>query len=79
MLSILFSLCFLRLVVAGPGAANLCCNLALNAYRNGSLVIQQNNGYVCDQIYAQGSEPAPDLKVPTWWCQEHCGKYIHLI
>ena len=81
MLSFLVSLCFLRLVVAGPGVGNLCCNMALDAYKDGSLVIPQNN-YVCNQTYAQayaqGSPPAPDLKVPTSWCRKHCGKYILL-
>ena len=77
MLSFLLSLCFLRLVVAGPGVGNQCCNLALNAYKDGSLVIPQND-YRCNQTYAQGLLPAPDLKVPTSWCKKHCGKYILL-
>ena len=62
------------LVAAGPGSGTQCCDLAVEAYNRGTLLLPPNN-YSCGQTPAEGKPPAPDFSVPTWWCRQICSGY----
>ena len=74
MLLLLLACCLFRLAVAGPGVGIQCCKLALqaNAYLDKSI---PSDNYTCGQTYADELPPAPDLSVPTIWCQRNCPSY----